>query len=106
MKLKECSRCKGKGFGTWAPQMGVCYKCNGAGKVEVLTKREKIERRIADLKKHRTEVENIGNEFKAAIESASPKRVAFRNNYTEQLERRREQWKQQTAEINKLEATL
>lgn len=29
--FKTCSRCKGKGFGPWAPEMGRCHGCSGTG---------------------------------------------------------------------------
>lgn len=29
--FRTCSRCKGKGFGPWAPEMGRCHGCAGTG---------------------------------------------------------------------------
>lgn len=27
----DCTRCKGKGFGSWVVQGGICFACNGKG---------------------------------------------------------------------------
>jgi len=29
--MKNCTRCKGKGFGSWVREHGVCFGCQGAG---------------------------------------------------------------------------
>jgi len=34
VKPKTCRRCKGEGIGGWRVQFGICFACEGTGKVE------------------------------------------------------------------------
>ena len=101
MKTKTCKRCDGKGFGTWAPEMGRCYKCFGAGQVEVLTAEEKTAREIAKLKSHLSELEGIGSDLKAAIASQPTRRNLSLNR---RLEDTRATWMSVANQLKAVEA--
>lgn len=93
---RPCSRCKGKGFGRWVVQHGVCFKCNGCGHVTTLSMPERVRRFLAAKNKHRDEIEHEAKRLKEHNE---------RGHFTQQIEMYRDVWKRLTAEIREVERT-
>ena len=58
MQIVECSRCKGKGFGTWRVDLGRCFKCLGTGLVKRYTQAERVAAYIVAQQDLMDEIEN------------------------------------------------
>ncbi len=61
-----CPRCGGKGFGTWKPDAGICYRCKGNQYVRV-----NIEKSEAALRHLRAKWVRLNAEAKAGSELAA-----------------------------------
>jgi len=46
-KSDTCRRCKGKGFGDWVVQHGICFRCQGTGRESSYQQRVALERQQA-----------------------------------------------------------
>lgn len=79
MKTATCKRCNGKGHGTWVvAHMGVpglCYACDGSGKVARYTMAERVDLFVRRCESHLAELEQRAADQKKAIE----RRAAARN---------------------------
>ena len=80
--IKTCSRCKGKGIGSWVVVHGGvpggCYKCDLSGKVQVFTMAERVEKFIARCEAHLKELEETGNAWKGIQKEDHDRRNARR----------------------------
>jgi len=48
MTTTNCSRCKGKGYGDWVVQNGVCFACGGSGRREDQLESQRLNREFND----------------------------------------------------------
>jgi len=48
MSSTDCTRCKGKGYGSWVVQHGICFACNGKGtRAAQIAQREAVKANLA-----------------------------------------------------------
>lgn len=90
----DCTRCAGTG--DWAPGR-VCFRCNGAGRVE----RDTLATQIRDKRAHVVEVRGIIAAERDAL--ATPRRVLGRAQREARLAQRVAQLAQLEAELTALE---
>jgi len=68
-KVKQCSRCKGEGFGPWRPNMGRCNLCGGAGSFRWVSLEERLERYEEARQRFMDERQAEGEARRAYLES-------------------------------------
>lgn len=88
-EMKKCSRCDGRGFGTWVVDNGRCFCCLGTGQV-VSTKDEKKAARVAAIESRMTEIVEIAESLKIAKTDCRSKSVAAR--IDADIDLRRKEW--------------
>ena len=88
-EMKKCSRCDGRGFGTWVVDNGRCFCCLGTGQV-ASSKAEKIAARVAAIESRMTEIVEIAESLKTAKANCRSKVVAVR--IDADIDRRRKEW--------------
>lgn len=75
---KTCTRCKGKGWGTWHVDHGRCFRCDGCGVTVHYTMAERVALFVARCEASLASYANEAAQFKAAAERARDERNARR----------------------------
>ena len=90
---KTCSRCKGKGFGSWVVQQGICYKCNGTGANTYTEKQTHNDKCVQVRVKQLEIIEQCAHDYQDKFDGLCPDRkVLFGEVFHTEMKKKRTEW--------------